>query len=248
VLDDYTNAYTSSETPFTAWVTAMSRRYIAEGSSVPFMSEGMFRTIWFAYVNLQQFEGDMKCPRCGPTPEVTIWDGVTLGFHEKHLLPTLQPPTKTHESSVNREAKSIQNQQVLTDKQLRQDVKKIVMLRRSKAKAQQSTADTVTSGEDTENEDMPSRHRDEESSSRDERKDTIARIPGVVEKLKALNESLGEVFETLFGLNPSGFIIKPPKEYEDLFLQVNGVNVTKIFDKLLTIDICSFVLTIQYYK
>jgi hypothetical protein len=33
-----------------------------------------------AYIKLQWFKNDMQCSVCGPTPNDTIWDGVTLSF------------------------------------------------------------------------------------------------------------------------------------------------------------------------
>ncbi|KAJ7211778.1 hypothetical protein B0H12DRAFT_1033424, partial [Mycena haematopus] len=93
LLDEYTSAYTSSETPFSAWVSVVSRRYKLHsgGTAHPFVTAEVFRGVWFAYVKLQHLEGSMMCPRCGPSPENTIWDGVTLAFNRKHLLPTLDP-------------------------------------------------------------------------------------------------------------------------------------------------------------
>ncbi|KAJ6567485.1 hypothetical protein B0H10DRAFT_1758273, partial [Mycena sp. CBHHK59/15] len=92
LLGEYTAAFTSSETPFVAWVTVISWRYRACGST-PFVSEQIFRTVWFLYSKLQILAGDMQCPDCGTHPDDTIWDGVTLAFSRKHLLASLCPPT-----------------------------------------------------------------------------------------------------------------------------------------------------------
>ncbi|KAF8869348.1 hypothetical protein BD779DRAFT_1614536 [Infundibulicybe gibba] len=91
LLDDYTASYTSSETPFVAWVGVVSRRYQRHASPKKFIPDSVFRAAWFAYSRLQWLVGDMECPTCGPTPEDTIWDGVTLSFSKKHLLPSLRP-------------------------------------------------------------------------------------------------------------------------------------------------------------
>ncbi|KAG6848701.1 hypothetical protein H0H93_014759, partial [Arthromyces matolae] len=93
LLDDYTSCYTTSETPFTAWIKVVTRRYEENRSPVPFVSEQVLRAAWFAYVNIQDFTKDMTCPTCGPAPTDVIWDGVSVGFSKKHMLDTLRPPT-----------------------------------------------------------------------------------------------------------------------------------------------------------
>ncbi|KAG6806741.1 hypothetical protein H0H92_010173, partial [Tricholoma furcatifolium] len=52
LLDEYTMAYTSSETPFTAWVGIAARRYKVHNSQNPFISETVFRAAWFSYACL----------------------------------------------------------------------------------------------------------------------------------------------------------------------------------------------------
>lgn len=125
LLDDYTSAFTSSETPFSAWTAGIVRRYATHDSAEPFTSEEVFRAAWFAYVKLQQFDGDMRCSSCGPIPQQVMFDGVTSGFNEKHILPSLQPPTVTHSNSTVRKSNYIGKQQVIADSKLRKLVKKI---------------------------------------------------------------------------------------------------------------------------
>ncbi|KAL0572359.1 hypothetical protein V5O48_009594 [Marasmius crinis-equi] len=91
LLDDYTSRYTSSETPFVAFVEAIGRVY--KGRECNFVKEDLFRSVWFAYVNVQDFSHDMRCAKCGDAPESLIWDGVTLAFGKKHLSDSLAPPT-----------------------------------------------------------------------------------------------------------------------------------------------------------
>ncbi|KAL0568691.1 hypothetical protein V5O48_013297 [Marasmius crinis-equi] len=91
LLDDYTSRFTSSETPFVSFVEAMGRVY--EGRGCNFVKEDLFRSVWFAYVNIQDFSHDMCCTKCGDAPESLIWDGVTLAFGRKHLSESLTPPT-----------------------------------------------------------------------------------------------------------------------------------------------------------
>jgi hypothetical protein len=42
LLDEYTSAFTSSETPFVAWITVVSRRYLSYCSAHPFVREDVF--------------------------------------------------------------------------------------------------------------------------------------------------------------------------------------------------------------
>ncbi|KAJ7350651.1 hypothetical protein DFH08DRAFT_646377, partial [Mycena albidolilacea] len=116
LLDEYTLAYTSSETPFSAWVSVVSRRYKVHSGPLSFVTAEAFRDVWFAYAKLQYLDGSMMCPHCGPSPENTIWDSITLVFNRKHLLPTLEPPTTMQPESVERTTtRYISNQQLLVD-------------------------------------------------------------------------------------------------------------------------------------
>ena len=81
LLDDYTAQFTRSETPFASWVSSTACRYMNHQSQVPFVKEKTFRTAWFSYARLVELENDMQCARCGDSPTVTIWDGVTLSFN-----------------------------------------------------------------------------------------------------------------------------------------------------------------------
>ncbi|KAK7018712.1 hypothetical protein VNI00_018305 [Paramarasmius palmivorus] len=91
LLDDYTNRYTGSETPFAAFVVSMARIYA--GRADKFVGEDLFRAAWFAFASLQDMGGDMSCPRCGEAPDTVIFDGVTTGFAKRHLRETMSPPT-----------------------------------------------------------------------------------------------------------------------------------------------------------
>ncbi|KAK7017032.1 hypothetical protein VNI00_018759 [Paramarasmius palmivorus] len=91
LLDDYTNRYTSSETPFASFVVSMARIYA--GRNDKFVGEDLFRGAWFAFASLQHMAGDMWCPQCGEAPDTMIFDGVTTGFAKRHLRETLSPPT-----------------------------------------------------------------------------------------------------------------------------------------------------------
>ncbi|KAJ3831676.1 hypothetical protein F5878DRAFT_647435 [Lentinula raphanica] len=86
LLDEYTSAFTSSETPFDPWVVQVKRRYsLNNGEGARFVNGGLFREAWFAYARLMKLEGDKSCALCGENPENVIWDGVTLAYGKKHL-------------------------------------------------------------------------------------------------------------------------------------------------------------------
>lgn len=127
LLDNYTSAFTTSETTFIAWVSVVSRRYTVQDSDRPFVSDDVFRNVWFAYTKLQNLEGDMVCPDCGPSPEDVIFDGITLGFQKKFLRSSLRPPTILHPDSVQRDnAQYIPGQQLLTEVSLRRNTRKVM--------------------------------------------------------------------------------------------------------------------------
>ena len=127
LLDNYTSSFSTSETPFVAWVTSVSRRYMTQLSQVPFVSDKLFRSAWFAYIQLVRFENDMICPECGPSPKVTIWDGVTLAFNRKHLLQTLQPPTSIFDGAYHKgKIRTQSGLQCLEGKDLRRSIREIL--------------------------------------------------------------------------------------------------------------------------
>ncbi|KAL0057799.1 hypothetical protein AAF712_015542 [Marasmius tenuissimus] len=125
ILDEYTSQYTSSETLFVAFVETTTRRYERMGSK--FVKEDLFRSVWFAFVRIQDFSNDMTCKRCGQEPDCLIWDGVTLGFGRKHLTDSLRPPTYTDSLSLQRQRGYPQKPQLLTDEaQLRRLIRRWV--------------------------------------------------------------------------------------------------------------------------
>jgi hypothetical protein len=124
LLDDYTSFYTSSETPFSAWVIVMARRY--QSASSTFIGEDLFRSIWFSYAKLQYLQDDMKCKQCGDYPETIIWDGVTLAFGRKHLQSSLEPPTILGTCSPVRSSTYTKTQQLIQDTGLRQQIRQMV--------------------------------------------------------------------------------------------------------------------------
>ncbi|RXW15219.1 hypothetical protein EST38_g10630 [Candolleomyces aberdarensis] len=125
LLDEYTMSYVTSETPFTAYVTIVQHRYALLDAT--FMGIDLFRSIWFSYASLQAFDNDMQCIRCGPTPETTVWDGITLAFGRKHLSSTLSPPTQLSSSSPHRgKVKPYPKPQLLPNKDARRELRAVV--------------------------------------------------------------------------------------------------------------------------
>ncbi|KAF8068573.1 hypothetical protein FPV67DRAFT_1414882 [Lyophyllum atratum] len=215
LLDDYTSVYTSSETPFTAWVTVMTRRYAGSGSSVPFVSEQIFRAAWFAYADLQDFSNDMRCPKCGPSPEDVIWDGVTVGFHKKHILPTLRPPTVSdQDKSPVRKNRYIGKQQVLIDAKLRRKLR-IIVKGAGEFRLPLRSADDS----DSEGEGEGGGSKKSETAIKAER-ERVSSIPEVLRELIAIDASLGVLFNENFGLMAVRAGVVPPKVYKKLFIQV----------------------------
>lgn len=210
LLDDYTSMYTSSETPFTAWVTVLSRRYQQRHSPRPFLSEDLFRTIWFAYVWLQHSESKDECPVCGPIPHDTIWDGITLAFSQKHLLPSLCPPTVSNEKSLRRENVRYQTvQQLITDSKLRKTVRKVIMGRSL----------ILSGGNDSGDEELD-RGGDISKKAADELLERVGLIPDVCNDLSNVNNALGRLFTTHFGISALSVGQTPPGVYQRFFIQV----------------------------
>ncbi|KAG5633745.1 hypothetical protein H0H81_005593, partial [Sphagnurus paluster] len=210
LLDDYTSVYTSSETPFTAYVTVMQRRYNSnQAASSEFMPEAMFRAVWFAYVNLQDFCGDMCCQRCGPSPQDIIWDGVTVGFNQKHLLPSLRPPTISDDGAPIRTNNYIGKQQILQDAKLRRDLRRVVQRGKGKGKRR----DTVVSEDDENSEPI----LDKSDAAVKAEVEWLKLIPDVFLHLSRIDEGLGLLFMEHFGLSAEAVA---SKVYKNLFLQL----------------------------
>lgn len=216
LLDDYTSSYTSSETPFAAWVAGVARRYRDVYMSLDeFPHEDHFRNAWFAYVNLQLLENDMTCTMCGPTPEDTIWDGVKLAFSQKQLLPSIRPPTITHADSPVRASRYVSHQQVFVDPI---DPKESALLRRLVKK--------VIKGPFTALPQSKSALGDNEEGRKDPVKpllDRVQSIPEACARLHNINKSLGDLFTRWFGI--AECMEKPPDEYINFFKQVRPFGI-----------------------
>ena len=196
LLDDYTASFTSSETPFTAWMSVVQRRYIRYASPEPFVRrDDVFLAAWFAYSNVQAMDGDMSCPGCGPTPDNVIWDGVSLSFHRKHLLPTLRPPTVVNENSLERQSKRI-SQSLIKSAEVRRNMQKVI------------DAAGTTKGEA-----IP---------SLGQLTDHFGLIQATTSALREINQELGDYFNSHYGIEMLASERRPSSEISQLFRQVRG--------------------------
>ncbi|KAJ7838624.1 hypothetical protein B0H14DRAFT_2588463 [Mycena olivaceomarginata] len=222
LLDEYTSAYTSSETPFSAWVTVLNRRYeLHSGQSEhPFVTAEVFRAVWFSFVGLQYLDGSMMCPQCGPSPENTIWDGVTLAFNRKHLLPSLEPPTVSQADSTERSTtRYLPGQQLVANQKLRRLVRCVITgppLTAARISATVAPRVGAENGRDRDADDDDEDDDEEEDEVEGEsQKQTRAEravaktqremlerlnaIPGAVAGLSHVCPGLGAPFESKFG-------------------------------------------------
>jgi CxC4 like cysteine cluster associated with KDZ transposases len=127
LLDDYTNNFITSETPFVAYTTVLSQRYQVRRSPIPFLSNKVFHEIWFGYITLLDLQLGPFCHQCGDEPENTIWDGITLAFNKRHLQDSLEPPTTLSEHSIQqRDVTYIGDQQCIPDRNLCQSLRAIL--------------------------------------------------------------------------------------------------------------------------
>ncbi|TFK47050.1 hypothetical protein OE88DRAFT_1599092, partial [Heliocybe sulcata] len=99
LLNQYTNVFTTSSTPFASFVTATRRLYIASRSPAPFCTIKMFTGAWFAFTALQPLDSGMECTICGKHPDIVIADGVSIGYSSAKFVQGLQPPTLVYDSS-----------------------------------------------------------------------------------------------------------------------------------------------------
>ena len=231
LLDEYTSSFTTSETPFVAWSTVVSRRYTLGGHS--FVSNAMLRSVWFAYVRIQLFDGDMQCVRCGPSPEHIIWDGVTLSFGRKHVLPSLNPPTQTAKSSPIRENRRyIRRQQILEDRETRDLVRKAATMPKlpkclaagpPAARVESVAPDKQKAANDTVN------LKAEATAALDH----IDRVTRAGNALAALSKGLGALFCKNYGVAAFECQIQPPPSCRLFFDQVsNTICLPSIADVL----------------
>ncbi|KAJ7799351.1 hypothetical protein B0H14DRAFT_2617083 [Mycena olivaceomarginata] len=213
LLDEYTSAYTSSETPFSAWVTVLNRRYELHSgrSEHPFVTAEVFRAVWFSFVGLQYLDGSMMCPQCSPSPENTIWDGVTLAFNRKHLLPSLEPPTVSQPDSTERSTtRYLPGQQLVANRKLRRLVRCMITgppLTAARISATVAPRVGTENGRDRDADDEDEDDEEEEdeveeravAKTQREMLERLNAIPGAVAGLSHVCPGLGALFESKFG-------------------------------------------------
>ncbi|KAJ6456573.1 hypothetical protein DFH09DRAFT_1116098 [Mycena vulgaris] len=68
----------------------------------------------------------MTCPDCGMHPEDTIWDGITVAFNRKQLLPSLRPPTTIAAAAPSHDSQYVYQQTAIVDPILRKAVRPLV--------------------------------------------------------------------------------------------------------------------------
>lgn len=212
LLDDYTSQFTTSETPFIAWVTIMSRRYEARSIPFTFISDRLFRAIWFSYIRLVQLENDMCCSICGPNPEAVIVDGVTLAFNRKNLLPTLNPPTNLHPDSIQKDlVQQVPNLQFITSAQLRSRIRDVLK------GPQLSNLPDMNIGDIRFDAEIVSDTRNIKANSMETR---LKIIPAIISELGTVDDNLSKFFDRCYG--PTALLknVKTPAVYKKLVLQV----------------------------
>jgi hypothetical protein len=98
-LNNYSNMFVASATPFVAYVTATRRTYEESVSPVDLCSLKTFTRAWFAFTDVQALDSGMACPLCGPTPDIVIPDGVSISYSSSKFAAGLRPPTVVDDTS-----------------------------------------------------------------------------------------------------------------------------------------------------
>jgi hypothetical protein len=225
LLDDYTAAFVSSETPFVAYVSVIQKRYLRHRSPKPFVGEAVFRSAWFGYSRLQHLDGDMTCPSCGPAPDTVIWDGVTLAFSRKQLLPSLRPPTAIHPLSPSQENRYFREQNALVDRKLRKSLRDII--EGPSLVIPLNSTNSLTWMEEDEDLELDMENDTERQANMRKKHingimHRIQALPATYTALKSINPDLGELFNIRFGITAIAKGAWPSKTYIRLFKQVGS--------------------------
>jgi hypothetical protein len=173
----------------------------------------MFRSVWFAYSQVQRLDTEMHCPECGIDPQDTIWDGVTLAFSQKHRLPSLRPPTMLHEKSLQRLAVRYRSGQQLIPQALRKAVRFIIQ-----GRSLVVNSDDDWSDDETENQ---SQKTSRSEKAKEDLMRRVAGIPDVCAKLAGVDRSLSALFTEVYGIAALLAGKEPPLAYKRLFIQVS---------------------------
>ncbi|KAJ2915820.1 hypothetical protein MD484_g4588, partial [Candolleomyces efflorescens] len=174
----------------------------------------------------------MECFLCGPHPETTIWDGVTVSFNSRHLQSSLEPPTSISpgKSPVRPNVIYVKGQQCLQDKSLRQSLRRIItgpsLLLPAKPQSTLSRGqltDNPETLEADESDDNDEAIGSERSNQQKIGKDILARvelIPKVMESLTTVNVDLAQMFDYWFGISALSARREAPSAYHRFFTQV----------------------------
>ncbi|KAJ2912523.1 hypothetical protein MD484_g7877, partial [Candolleomyces efflorescens] len=209
LLDEYTMAFVTSETPFNAFVATLNHRYAVSGAE--FIGDDLFHSIWFAYATCLAMDNDMQCTRCGRCPDTVIWDGITLAFGRKHLSATLVPPTQVSVQSLQRSnVKNHPRQQLLLDSSLRKLIRQAVNPPKL----------TESQPEDVLNEPASNAARIEQSRHSRLVVEHLARIDAVYDGLRKECEALARLFLDAYGAVAFAEKKPAPAATTRFFLQV----------------------------
>ncbi|TEB36924.1 hypothetical protein FA13DRAFT_1622395, partial [Coprinellus micaceus] len=232
LLDDYTSACLSSETPFSAFSTHTTRRYQTHRSPIPFLPEKTFLAIWFGFIELVDVNIRNKdmCSKCGPTPATTIWDGVSLAFRREHVKTSLEPPTViTDDPPIRSNVNYVREQQCISDKTLRQLLRKVIAgpsLFKNPSPTVNLTVTDDAANLSSEDEfgalpdDAQSFKPGTQAKARKDIEDRVSAIPGLCSQLEGLNGSLGALFARWFGMAAVCARREPPNPYQRFFVQI----------------------------
>ncbi|KDQ56421.1 hypothetical protein JAAARDRAFT_132449 [Jaapia argillacea MUCL 33604] len=99
LLNGFTNLYTASETPFSAFCLTVRCTYMDHDLKNSFCSDKTFVRVWFPFTHLQTLDSGMSCPTCGPSPKVVIADGISLGIHHSKMSALVCPPMQVTDAS-----------------------------------------------------------------------------------------------------------------------------------------------------
>jgi len=258
LLHDYTASYTTSETPFNSWAIIISRRYTAHGSEFPFLSDKDLVTVWFLYARLVNFQNDMTCNICLDSPRATIWDGVTIAFNKRNILPSLQSPSATSDQSTLKDAvRYVKGPQVFVDQKLRRQLRTLLSdgplywvepihdLANLDDRQRNDVDGEVGLSDDSE-EDIHAVYEEARPSRNQSRQKMRARLMAlqpVADLLKGIDASLHALFLRCFGEATLRSKKETPAEYRSFFLQIAAEeSVLQLLNKPMQTALHTFLL------
>ena len=140
-------------------------------------------------------DGDMSCPVCGPTPKNMIWDGVSLAFHHKHILPSLQPPIVVNKNSLEWQIKHIW-QSLIKSAEVHCNMHKVIEANWAPTDSENATP------------------------SFEQLMERFGLIQITVGALREIKQELGDYFNNHYGIKMLASEKKPSAEITQLFWQV----------------------------